>query len=89
MKSGIELITAECEKRDLDTARDDEYVQMELVSAALAYLFFNLFGGDYPRKYWPRDFGPFHAGELRHNLARAGAFCATEIDRLNRQYEQF
>lgn len=91
MKSGVERINEERERQideGYDPKHDDEHQRMELVSAAVAYLMFNIIGGDQPMRYWPWERKSFHASiDLRDNLTKAGALIAAEIDRLNRFME--
>lgn len=88
MKTGIELIAAErqeqIQKHGFTKERDAQYVNDELVDAAMQYL-----GGDliscWPEswdKKWYKPNDPNWTGSRVDELKRAGALIAAEIDRL-------
>jgi hypothetical protein len=90
---GITLIheerTRQVQGEGYTAERDDEYVDQELVSAALAYAC----AGDYHQgdtaiDFWPWD-APFKpSDDPVRNLVKAGALIAAEIDRVLRKAER-
>lgn len=82
MKTGIELIADErkeqIEKHNFSNERDAQYVDGELVDAAMQYL-----GGDII-SCWPENWNEkyYKPGDRITELKRAGALIAAEIDRL-------
>lgn len=67
------------------TFHDDKHAKGELVLAAISYLW----GGWVPTSqikemYWPWDLSAYKPKGRIHDLVRAGALIAAEIDRLQR-----
>jgi hypothetical protein len=78
MSTGAELIAAErrrqIEEEGWTPAHDDQHDDSELLYAAEAYMF-----GD--PDAWPWEEDGFKPKDIIHDLARAGAFIAAELDR--------
>lgn len=94
MKTGIELIAEERTRQILDEGytalHDDDHDEGELASAAACYAMADVArentGNSGPPMIWPWDadyWRPSPSNRI-HELIKAGALIAAEIDRLNR-----
>lgn len=89
--NGADLIAVERARQVTDEGytpdHDDTHVRGELGRAAVAYIFAaDTDGTDdvVARWFWPFDLDSFKSTDPIHNLVRAGAFVAAELDRLHR-----
>ena len=90
MKTGIQLIQEERERqtsiKGWTADHDDSHINGELRDAAISYLMYcDPKAGEDAVSVWPFEISSFKpsVGEY-HNLIKAGALIAAEIDRLQR-----